>query len=956
MVALCQFFTGGVGIILLFQARANTNVLLHDKAVITAREVAGEVRDFFSMYWFTVESMSDILANYEEIPASERRSFINTMLRNTAKAHENIVGVWTVWEPDVLEGNDQNYLGVTGTTAAGRFSPYWYREGKDVLVMTLEDFEMPSAGDYYLIARDTGKTSLLDPFIYNVNGKDILMTSVASPIRVNGRVVGAAGVDISIEKVEEISQKQEPFGSGLSAVFSNNGTIVAHNDTGRIGKNLLETERGVQGRYIDTTIRAIRNGEEFAFTNFAEEAGVKLNIVFTPVTVGTCATPWSFAIGVPATTLMASIDRMQIVTIFINVIIIGLVIPAAIFLLLRIFAEKTRIDKAKIKADEENRMKTSFLANMSHELRTPLNVVIGLTDLILGGDDNLDERVTENLVKINNAGGTLLSIVNNILDFSKIESGKLELTPVEYYMPSLLNDVITIVVTCIGESPISFRLDIEDDLPAKLYVDDLRVKQILINLLSNAVKYTSEGNIELNVRCTREGGAVWLDITVSDTGIGIRNEDIKRLFSDYNQVDTKANRNIEGTGLGLAIASKMTVLMGGEIRVESEYGKGSVFHLQIRQGYVDDMPIGAYIADRLRSFRYAEDKRIVTKRLARLNLSYARVLVVDDLQTNLDVASGLLRNYKMQVDCIDNGQEAVNRIRGGVPAYNAVFMDHMMPGMDGIETSDAIRALGTEYALKIPIIALTANAIQGTEQMFYEHGFQAFITKPIDVMELDTVIKKWVRDDAHEDVPVSDESPVSDVSFEIEIPGVDTKKGLSLYTGDTKVYLSLLRSYAANTLGVLEKLRSVSAQTLSDYVIAVHGLKGTSASIGAQTIQEAAMNLETISRAGDLQGVLAENGKLIGDTETVVANIKAWLEQYDANSKKKPLLKTPDMELLARLRRSCESYDIDGIDKAMLELESADYEEGADLVAWIRQKIDISKIGEVARRLAGDSG
>jgi PAS domain S-box-containing protein len=610
--------------------------------------------------------------------------------------------------------------------------------------------------------------------------------------------------------------------------------------------------------------------------------------------------------------------------------------------------------------------KSAFFANMSHEIRTPLNVIIGLTDLILE-DESLDSHVTGNLVKISSAGSMLLSIVNDILDFSKIESGKLELKPVEYATPSLLNDIVTLVVTRLGEKPIQFLLDIEDDLPAKLYGDDLRLKQIFTNLLTNAVKYTRKGSIKLSVRCLRgsdhEDDKVWMDIAVSDTGIGIREEDINKLFSDYNQVDTNANRNIEGTGLGLAITKKLTAMMDGKIQVESEYGKGSTFRLRLHQGFVSDTPIGADIADKLRNFRYNENKRIVSKKLVRIDLSYARVLVVDDMQTNLDVASGLLHKYNMQVDCVNSGSEAIERIRAGTPVYNAVFMDHMMPGMDGVEATVMIRMLGTEYAQKIPVIALTANAIHGTEEMFYEHGFQGFISKPIDVTEMDSVIRKWVRDETHEDVPVSepaDSNPAdsnqadsaSYVPFEIGIPGVNTEEGLSLYVGDMKVYLPLLRSYAANTPGTLDKLRSVSEETLPAYVISVHGLKGTSAGIGAQAIREAAMDLETKSRAGDLQGVLAKNEELIRNTEIVVANIKAWLQQYDAAHDVKPRRQAPDRKLLARLRQSCESYDIEDIDQAMSELESANYEEDADLVAWIREKIDISKMGEVAKRLA----
>jgi CheY-like chemotaxis protein len=297
-------------------------------------------------------------------------------------------------------------------------------------------------------------------------------------------------------------------------------------------------------------------------------------------------------------------------------------------------------------------------------------------------------------------------------------------------------------------------------------------------------------------------------------------------------------------------------------------------------------------------------------------------------------------------------------------------MDHMMPGMDGIEAADAIRSLGTEYACKVPVIALTANAIHGTEKMFFEHGFQAFISKPIDIMEMDSVIRKWVRDESREEAfpgPVAANTPrIGTPSMfdetgddeDIVIPGVDTDKGLALYAGETDIYLPLLHSYVANTPRVLNKLRDVSAETLSDYTITVHGLKGTSAGIGVETIREAALNLENKSRAGDLDTVLAENDKLIADTETIVANIKEWLERYDARNAAspdtaKPLLKNPGPEVLTRLLRSCEDYDMSGIDQAMSELESAAYEEGGDLVAWLREKIDISEIDETVERLRG---
>jgi CheY-like chemotaxis protein len=294
-------------------------------------------------------------------------------------------------------------------------------------------------------------------------------------------------------------------------------------------------------------------------------------------------------------------------------------------------------------------------------------------------------------------------------------------------------------------------LDIDEELPSSLFGDDLRVKQILNNLLSNAFKYTKEGIVTLGVSHRKENNDIWLTFSVSDTGIGIRRQDMEKLFNDYNQVDTKANREIEGTGLGLSITKKLVELMNGGITVKSEYGKGTVFRASIRQGCeAGAAVIGKETAENLRNFRYTDRKRQAGAKLVRSDLSYARVLVLDDLPMNLEVASGMLGKYRMQVDCVLSGQEAIDRITAEDPVYDAVFMDHMMPGMDGVEATKEIRALGTQYAKEIPVIALTANAVAGNEKMFLDNGFNAFLPKPFNVMLLDSIIQRWVRDRSRE--------------------------------------------------------------------------------------------------------------------------------------------------------------------------------------------------------------
>ncbi|MDR1908689.1 MAG: response regulator [Spirochaetaceae bacterium] len=402
-----------------------------------------------------------------------------------------------------------------------------------------------------------------------------------------------------------------------------------------------------------------------------------------------------------------------------------------------------RIVELKQKAEAASRSKSEFLSAMSHEIRTPLNAIIGFSEILLW--QNLETEVLGALEKIHDSGSLLLGIVSDILDISKIESGSPELNPTAYNFPRMLSDTINLNLIRIGTRPLVFSLEVDETIPQGLLGDELRVKQILNNVLSNAIKYTERGSVVLDVRWEAEAADV-----AALTFRVIRAEDMGKLFNRYSQFNLERNRRIEGTGLGLSIAGDIAALMGGTITAESEYGKGSVFTVRIRQEIVDRTPLGAEAAVKLKSFRYTgagKGRRdFASGDFGEGPLRYrdVRILVTDDMASNIQVARGLMSPWGVTVDGALSGGEALELIRAGNPRYDLIFMDHMMPEMDGIQCTQGIRSLEGEYARSIPIVALTANALAGNRELFLSRGMNDSLAKPINMEKLFGVLRKWL--------------------------------------------------------------------------------------------------------------------------------------------------------------------------------------------------------------------
>ena len=740
---------------------------------------------------------------------------------------------------------------------------------------------------------------------------------------------------------------------------------------------------------------------------------------------------------------------------------VSIAITAQLFLFIVVRglnANRELMLKSVEEARQAERYKSDFLANMSHEIRTPMNAIIGMCELILR-ENTLSDRVRENCFNIQSSGRSLLALINDVLDFSKIESGRMELINAEFNIASILNDVINMSEARRRGKELEILVNVDPSIPRGLVGDEVRIKQVIINLMTNAIKFTKQGSITLTVAHMAQDYGANLIVSVADTGIGITEEDIEKLFTSFRQVDTKKNRSVEGTGLGLAICKRLVRQMGGFISVSSTYGVGSEFRFVIPMEVADPAPFATvkepnriYAAGYFGEDKSAEGRRrFFCETAGKLGIGYkcaetfedlkayaaaeafthmfvsgeeylkdseffadaaqnarvfvvqdrenaialprgikpmykpfyvipivsalnnesmllslgeqrgssihftapkARILIVDDNAINLKVVTGLLQPYNMQIMTALSGPGAINMLRS--KDIDLVFMDHMMPQMDGVEATAIIRSMEGEYYKKLPIVALTANAINGAREMYMNSGFNDFLAKPIEVSALDRILRSYLPKEYMETSADSRSGNPGRRSFRRPAGTnphlLDCEKGISYMGGNEEAYREIAALYLQKSEEKIKRIGDLFARKdVKNYVIEVHALKSTSLSIGAVKLSELAKELEAAGKAGSLDSAEKKNGELLKLYGEVANAIREYLSDFEADDAQEESddavlteLSADELrEYIERAKDACRSFDVNLM--AKLAGESAKYSFGGEsLKAYFRRAAQLA--------------
>ena len=569
-------------------------------------------------------------------------------------------------------------------------------------------------------------------------------------------------------------------------------------------------------------------------------------------------------------------------------------------------------------AEAASRAKSQFLSNMSHEIRTPINAVLGMDEMIIR--EAKEENIREYAENIRTAGTSLLGLINDILDFSKIEAGKMEIIPVEYTVSSLLNDLVNMISQRAEKKGLEFRVEAAEDVPSVLKGDEIRLRQVVTNILTNAVKYTEKGSVTLRFGWEKtEEQEICLCIAVKDTGIGIKAEDIEKLFHAFERIEEERNRSIEGTGLGMNITQRLLELMGSRLEVESQYGEGSEFSFRVKQQVVDWTPMGDYERAYLNSIQQKKAYR------ESFIAPEAKLLIVDDTAMNLTVAKGLLKATRVQIDTALSGYEALDKVRE--KAYHLILLDHRMPGLDGVETLARMRALEESpgYPNKeTPVIVLTANAVSGAREEYMAAGFDDYLTKPIDSQHLEATLQKYLPGDlvqaAEAAPPQEEEAELPD--WLLAAGGIDAEAGVA-HCGSVAAYMDALQVFAESIEGNAREIEGFyQAEDWGNYTTKVHALKSTARVIGAGELSERARRLEDAGNNLYCEEIKEGTGPLLELYRSFLSSLAPLLPQEEGESDKPPISGEELSEAWQAMGEVVMSFDYDSLRFMLEEMSS----------------------------------
>ncbi|MBR1859156.1 MAG: response regulator, partial [Selenomonadaceae bacterium] len=589
-----------------------------------------------------------------------------------------------------------------------------------------------------------------------------------------------------------------------------------------------------------------------------------------------------------------------------------------VILLMLIFAvrymmrtrEAESLAREKVLADSANKAKSDFLSNMSHEIRTPINAIMGMDEMILR--ETKESSTLEYAENLQGAARNLLGLVNDILDFSKIEAGKMEIIPVEYHISSLLNDLVNMIQARANKKGLEFKINVSPNTPSVLFGDEIRIKQVITNILTNAVKYTEKGSITLDVDYKEKGtDSIILVVSVTDTGIGIKQEDIAKLFSAFERIEEERNRTIEGTGLGMNITQRLLKLMGSKLYVDSVYGKGSTFSFHIEQKVMNSEPVGDFQQNYKHSLNQHKEYHVS------FTAPNARILVVDDTVMNLTVVKGLLKQTQIKIDTAESGYDCLEMVQKN--NYDLIFLDHRMPGMDGIETLKEMKDLPACLNADTPVISLTANAISGAREQYIAAGFKDYLTKPINSIHLENMLVKYLpKDKVHisdESTQTADAAPTAAALPEwlTKVEGLDTAEGIN-HCGGEDAYLEALTVFAQSIASGADDIEGYyKSGDWKNYTTKVHALKSSSRVIGALELSERAKRLEDAGNSGYIDEIQQDTEPLLKLYRSYTEKL-APLIQTDEDDSDKPLIDPAELsEAFDAMKDVAASFDYDSL-------------------------------------------